>query len=83
MDPRDLEAKLFRIEEALGTIESKINTFNRTNFHMFNCCFCGLAAGRVTWLIQGQHASICDECVSLCNQIIDDNKAKFPKKPIA
>jgi ClpX C4-type zinc finger len=34
------------------------------------CWFCGQTADQVRTLIAGEHASICDECVEFCNEVL-------------
>lgn len=42
----------------------------------YRCSFCGKGQGEVRRLIAGPDAvSICDECVALCNEIIEDGGA--------
>jgi ATP-dependent Clp protease ATP-binding subunit ClpX len=36
------------------------------------CSLCGKKQNEVKKLIAGQHGYICDECVSLCNELLDD-----------
>ena len=38
------------------------------------CTFCGKDEKRVMQLIAGPSCAICDECVALCNDIIDKLK---------
>jgi hypothetical protein len=35
------------------------------------CWFCGQSAKQVHRLIAGKHASICNECVELCNEVLE------------
>ena len=37
-----------------------------------NCSFCGKAQNEVTKLIAGPSVYICNECVDLCNDIIEE-----------
>ena len=36
------------------------------------CSFCGKSQDQVKKLIAGPEVYICDECVDLCNQILDE-----------
>ncbi|MBQ3847651.1 MAG: ATP-dependent Clp protease ATP-binding subunit ClpX [Clostridia bacterium] len=36
------------------------------------CSFCGRSEHEVAYLIHGQKANICNECVAICNDIIDE-----------
>jgi len=38
------------------------------------CSFCGKEEQEVKKLIAGEHASICDECIDLCNDVLKDNE---------
>jgi len=44
--------------------------------HTLKCSFCGKSQNQVKKLIAGSHAYICDECVSLCNDIIEQETGK-------
>ncbi len=39
---------------------------------MLKCSFCGKSQDQVKKLIAGPEVYICDECVELCNQILDE-----------
>ena len=46
---------------------------NRTNRVQYHCSFCGKNQDQVRRLIAGPGAVyICDECVDLCREIIDE-----------
>lgn len=46
------------------------------------CSFCGKAAQNVRRIFSGHNAFICDECVSLCSDVIDTEKRRTAaKKP--
>src|SRR3989338_694916 len=49
---------------------------------VFHCSFCGKSQHEVRKLIAGPSVYVCDECVSLCNDIINeearDNKTNLP-----
>ena len=42
-----------------------------------NCHFCGKHKDEVSKLIQGEHAYICDGCIRLCYEIIQEEAAKI------
>ena len=54
------------------------------NSHL-KCSFCGKTQEQVKKLIAGPEVYICDECVELCNEILDEefleNKEKSKEKP--
>lgn len=47
---------------------------NKTTTH--NCDFCGKTKEEVEKLIVGNNASICNDCIDLCVDILDDEKVK-------
>lgn len=42
------------------------------------CSFCGKGSEEVARLIAGPRVRICDECVALCNRILDEEAARTP-----
>lgn len=38
------------------------------------CSFCGKSVNEVDKLISGRNVTICNECVDLCNEIINEEK---------
>lgn len=63
---------------------------DKTNEKMLYCSFCAKSQHEVRKLIAGPQVFICDECISLCNDIIREegtidnlhNVAKSPKLPL-
>src|SRR5665213_1159578 len=53
---------------------------------IFHCSFCGKSQHEVRKLIAGPSVYVCDECVALCNDIINEetrgNAANAPKSVI-
>jgi predicted DNA-binding transcriptional regulator AlpA len=47
------------------------------------CSFCGKRAAEVRKLVAGPGSYICDECVDLCNQIINDEPEPEPDRTLA
>ncbi|MGC8767410.1 MAG: ATP-dependent Clp protease ATP-binding subunit ClpX [Brevinematia bacterium] len=48
-----------------------------------NCSFCGRSSDVVGKIIKGEHANICEECVKVCNFIIENDKKEItPSKVI-
>ena len=45
------------------------------------CSFCGKSHAEVRKLIQGPGVFICDNCVTLCKQVLDKEFAAQTKKP--
>ena len=41
------------------------------------CSFCGKAQNRVGKLIAGPDACICNECVDLCNEILEEERPRI------
>lgn len=46
------------------------------NDGLSRCEFCGKTENQVRRLVKGPTSAICDECIQLCVQIIDEDKAK-------
>ena len=42
------------------------------NPHILRCSFCGRGQDEVTKLISGPSVYICNECIKLCKDILDD-----------
>ena len=49
----------------------------------YRCSFCGKSQEQVRKLIAGQGVYICDECISLCQEIIEEEMLDGPKTAIA
>src|SRR3990167_1446625 len=49
---------------------------------VFHCSFCGKSQHEVRKLIAGPSVYVCDECVSLCNDIINE-EGRDPKGVVA
>ena len=50
---------------------------------LFKCSFCGKSQKQVQQLIAGPGVYICDECVELCNEIIEERRAEAGSGPVA
>lgn len=46
------------------------------------CSFCGKTQDQVKKLIAGPDVFICDECVELCNEILDEEFLKLKKRTV-
>ncbi|MDP9243673.1 MAG: ATP-dependent Clp protease ATP-binding subunit ClpX, partial [Chloroflexota bacterium] len=50
----------------------------------YRCSFCGKSQEQVRKLIAGQGVYICDECINLCQEIIEEEMLEAPRaKPAA
>ena len=50
----------------------------------YRCSFCGKSQEQVRKLIAGQGVYICDECINLCQEIIEEEMLETPRtKPHA
>ena len=49
------------------------NDFDDDHSLTCSCSFCGKAQAEVNKLIAGQSGYICDECIGLCNEIMDES----------
>ena len=47
----------------------------------YRCSFCGKSQEQVRKLIAGQGVYICDECITLCQEIIDEEMLEAPRAP--
>ena len=45
---------------------------NKNNNQNIRCSFCGKAQEMVRRIVAGPNAYICDECIAICNNIIED-----------
>ena len=45
----------------------------------YRCSFCGKSQEQVRKLIAGQGVYICDECINLCQEIIEEELLEAPK----
>ncbi|MAY48420.1 MAG: ATP-dependent Clp protease ATP-binding subunit ClpX, partial [Microbacterium sp.] len=50
---------------------------------LFKCSFCGKSQKQVQQLIAGPGVYICDECVELCNEIIEERMAESSSGEVA
>lgn len=50
---------------------------------LLKCSFCGKSQKQVQQLIAGPGVYICDECVELCNEIIDERQAEKASEGVA
>ena len=47
----------------------------------YRCSFCGKSQEQVRKLIAGQGVYICDECITLCQEIIEEEMLEAPARP--
>ncbi|HEX8941352.1 MAG TPA: ClpX C4-type zinc finger protein, partial [Candidatus Limnocylindrales bacterium] len=45
----------------------------------YRCSFCGKSQEQVRKLIAGQGVYICDECINLCQEIIEEEMLEAPR----
>ncbi len=45
------------------------------------CSFCSKAESQVQKLIAGEHANICDECIALCNDVMNEDIEVYESNP--
>ena len=45
----------------------------------YRCSFCGKSQDQVRKLIAGQGVYICDECINLCQEIIEEEMLETPR----
>jgi ATP-dependent Clp protease ATP-binding subunit ClpX len=73
-----------RVEKLLSTLQSrnsatlKTYTYNMPQFRrpeeILRCSFCGKSQNEVKKLIAGPSVYICNECIDICNEIINDDE---------
>ncbi|MGH8827504.1 MAG: ClpX C4-type zinc finger protein, partial [Jiangellaceae bacterium] len=51
--------------------------------HLLKCSFCGKSQKQVKKLIAGPGVYICDECIDLCNEIIEEELSETPEASLA
>jgi len=56
------------------------DTTNNSSDKVLYCSFCGKSQHEVKKLIAGPSVFICDECIDLCTDIIQEEIAKLPKE---
>ena len=49
----------------------------------YRCSFCGKSQEQVRKLIAGQGVYICDECINLCQEIIEEEMLEQPKTKLS
>ena len=45
------------------------------------CSFCGKSQQEVARLIAGPHEAICNECINLCSEVLEEVEAEEQTKP--
>ena len=79
------EPKRRRASE-IGTGDGHVTTTSSTKGPKvpYRCSFCGKSQEQVRKLIAGQGVYICDECINLCQEIIEEEMLETPRpKPAA
>jgi hypothetical protein len=64
------------VESALKKLESMPSTSSTSApgiepLTRLKCDFCGEPVGRVAYILKGEHANICDDCLRLSRRILD------------
>src|SRR5205807_2190579 len=68
--PRRTKAEGDRVSTTTGSKSTKVP---------YRCSFCGKSQEQVRKLIAGQGVYICDECINLCQEIIEEEMLEQPK----
>ena len=55
---------------------------NDDNRKQLRCSFCGKPQDRVQRMIAGPGVCICNECVELCQAVLDDEPAASQRRPV-
>jgi ATP-dependent Clp protease ATP-binding subunit ClpX len=56
--------------------------FGFSDSRSLRCSFCGKSQDQVKKLIAGSGVYICDECIELCNEIIEEEISKVKEEPV-
>src|SRR5512146_1361431 len=65
--------------EARGRRVSTTSTSTKGPKVPYRCSFCGKSQEQVRKLIAGQGVYICDECINLCQEIIEEEMLEAPR----
>ena len=57
-----------------------MTTTSKTPKVPYRCSFCGKSQEQVRKLIAGQCVYICDECINLCQEIIEEELLEQPRQ---
>lgn len=68
--------KIQRVEQKVAAEIYRIEVQRKKSGEEKSCSFCGNSVNEVEYLITGAGHYICDECVDLCNQIIQEAREK-------
>src|SRR5512135_683110 len=68
-----------RRDDAGGTGNTVTTSGSKTPKVPYRCSFCGKSQEQVRKLIAGQGVYICDECINLCQEIIEEEMLEQPK----
>ena len=52
------------------------NASMQRNPNTIYCSFCDKSEHEISWMVAGPTVFICDECIDLCHQIIEEKRAK-------
>ena len=69
---RQLERMDAKVKYAVETIKTATGTQFGYNDREIRCDFCGKYREQVQKMVSGPGVYICDECISLCNEIIEE-----------
>jgi len=58
-------------------------SYQDTGREVLRCSFCGLGEGEVARLFEGHAGYICDECVDVCIQLLEEYREMGVKAPTA
>ncbi len=85
---RRLRSELDRLREALrrpAAAKPEIQPASSTYVSLLHCSFCNEPQDQVTKLVAGPGVYICDRCIALCQQILDElppgNSEENPDEP--
>ena len=79
--PRDADEPAPKKSKDIGAGHGHVTTTSSTKGPKvpYRCCFCGKSQEQVRKLIAGQGVYICDECINLCQEIIEEEMLETPR----
>jgi len=72
---------LLKVYRAENGIRADLYKYEGTGTGRIRCNFCGKTEDKTSLLILGNNVFICDECVRLCNSIVDEKLADKENAP--
>lgn len=78
--PRPVAEKARALAEEIEAIAGPPERTGHSPGFLLSCSFCGKSQRQVRTLIPGPTVNVCDECIRLCNEIIEEEMAGEEKR---